>query len=117
MIEDTISIQEMFNRAWNGLRSQGFQVCKNSSGDCVYQNTDGLRCAWGYVDTTLTVEGLCVDSLRKGVAARLNPEKMRFACDLQNAHDYANSRLEVQANMVKLAYDYELEIPITEEIL
>lgn len=111
--------QIMFNRAWNGLKSQGWQ--KSREGHIsVYYNHDGLRCAWGWVDPEGTekvnrnLACLPVSTLRNfriGLAATLTPDQLEFAKDLQKAHDNAFNSGELKRNMRRLASDYRLEVP------
>lgn len=82
--------QEMFNRAFLGLASQGWMQAI-SGGTCRYATPDGRRCAWGWVDRFLTsMHGGSVWNLRSqhlGIAAIIPEEDMDFARRMQNAHD------------------------------
>lgn len=43
--------QEMFDRAWNGLKGQGWLPAYNHRiSTCEYLTGSGKRCAWGHVD-------------------------------------------------------------------
>lgn len=112
--------QEMFNRAWNGLKSQGWRQARRIHGACVYQTEDGRRCAWGWVDTSLTDQGGGVYSLRSsriGIAARLSSDDLEFASALQAAHDGSGSGgavynpSELEQRFREFAHFYKLEIP------
>lgn len=85
-----LTMQEMFNRAVIGLRSQGFEKCGDDSG-CMYSDGEGKRCAWGWVDTSLgqdVVGGVdCLRSGGVGLASTLSADEMTFARALQDAHD------------------------------
>lgn len=109
--------QEMFDRAWRGLKGQGWEKAHNGLG-CVYSFTkpDGreLRCAWGHVDTALTTESFGVRTLRKlkkGLAATLDDEGVYFATELQGAHDDASSSADMEARFREVAAVFNLSIP------
>lgn len=110
--------QEMFDLAWKGLAAQGWQRAY-VEGSCVYKQElpDGTirRCAWGHVDhavpadiqasvTTLNGRGI-------GLAAKLGYLDMRFAQELQNAHDGAATSAEMEAAFRDLAADHRLVVP------
>lgn len=82
--------QEMFDRAYRGLASQGWRRAYEVN-SCEYVTDDGRRCAWGWVDPSLTdedsgdVQGLF--DKERGVAAYLSLDDLRFAMALQDAHD------------------------------
>lgn len=91
-----ISKQEMFDRAWNGLKAQGWRVSYKKDVGCVYKMQDGnkvLRCAWGHVDpegTEHCESSASVETLRNlsiGLAGFLDYGQLDFACALQQAHD------------------------------
>lgn len=92
----TITKQEIFDRAYLGLASQGFQRCTVSAKGvelyCAYSSGDGRHCAWGWVDTTLgpEVEGAVSNDI-PGLAMMLRAlgrgDIIRFGQELQNAHD------------------------------
>ena len=107
-MSEHLTQQEMFDRAWRGLRSQGWeksvaarQVDMGST--CVYLNDKGRRCAWGWVDPDATGalrgrdRAMPLSSLRSqgiGLAANLSDEDYLFASALQNAHDAIGGDLE-----------------------
>lgn len=111
--------QEMFDRAWRGLKSQGWRQAIEVRDDgwtvCKYLTDDGLRCAWGWVDTDINpaLTGT-VGLLRRGghgLAARLSDEDALFADDLQCAHDVAEDSGKIRSNLARLADRYGLSIP------
>lgn len=115
--------QEMFNRAWLGLKEQGFERCVDKLGHCVYtgerRGDVQYRCAWGHVDPDGTeglegsVEDLAVDGA--GLAARLDQSGMMFAMALQAAHDLETrgpSQLPpLEVRLRDFARAYKLEVP------
>lgn len=106
--------QEMFDRAYRGLASQGWRKCFDERG-CIYQHADGRRCAWGWVDMSLgpddlgAVETIALD--HDGIASTLGADGLGFAIALQSAHDTADSPEALLASMNRLAASYGLSIP------
>lgn len=116
--------QEMLIKAVLGLRSQGFQrsitVRPDEDGipsaHCVYQNPDGLRCAWGHVDLSLKDEECGVFTLYTlgvGIAATLSPEERHFASRLQKAHDTGVTPERMEFELRELASKNNLTFPET----
>lgn len=117
--------QEMFDKAYIGLRGQNFERAINSRGGCVYLNSDGKRCAWGHVDTSLdathsgSVSYLRLEGI--GLAAQLDDGQTWFATQLQAAHDaifddtgrsaQAQTPAMVKEALENLARKYNLTIP------
>lgn len=101
--------QEMFDRAWKGLKAQGWTPAYNHAHSrCEYLTGSGKRCAWGHVDPegteALSLIGFAslgilyiTDRVEKDpeirrvaplTAALADDAGLRdFAADLQNAHD------------------------------
>ncbi len=94
MNNEVPSRQEMFNRAWNGIKAQDWRqsaVISNGGVLCKYLMPNGDRCAWGHVDTSVgdrrgTVKCLARSGI--GVAAFLDGDDLEFAYRLQEAHDF-----------------------------
>lgn len=114
-----MTIQEMFDKVYIGLASQGFEQCKYNKHktfySCAYSDDNGKHCAWGWVDLSLSashagnVQDLKNESI--GIAATLNEEQLDFALKLQNAHDGGDQPCVMKNNLVYLALKYNLEIP------
>lgn len=130
--------QEMFDRAWSGLKSQNWQPARAYS-TCAYvltiQAGDELelrRCAWGWVDPHGTsrvnasgeIEEVMCGTIRDlrdervGIAAKLEGDQYRLAQALQEAHDgtgtvnnTAPSGDKMRDNFVSVATQWGLEIP------
>lgn len=107
--------QEMFNRAWNGLKSQGWNHAAEGT-VCVYLTKDGRRCAWGWVDPEntpyriRTLIHLRADNV--GIAGRLSYPDYLFAIELQSAHDsWLGSAPSLELAMSTLASRYKLTVP------
>lgn len=125
--------QEMFDRAYNGLASQGWMVA-TENGACRYLTQDGKRCAWGWVDPegtkdapTFSVYGLKLHNM--GIAAELSYDdgsytkdedgnvidwgtrsSLSFAEALQSCHDNSNDD-DLQERMRGFAEKHGLTIP------
>lgn len=116
------SRQEMFSRAWRGLKTQGFMRATRENGSCVYRTGDGKRCAWGHVDPEGTEHrpiGTVSDLRynRVGLAAHLDESDLAFATELQIAHDSsADSSWRMEVRMRSLARAYDLLIPDEEGV-
>lgn len=114
--------QEMFNRAFVGLRSQGFTQSLEAGSDtqCAYssQALDGTvkHCAWGWVDPTISYihEGKNVSRLVAagiGLAAAVLPSDVNFVERLQCCHDNQLAPTEMEAALRRLAAEFGLAIP------
>lgn len=114
-MNDLLSRQEMFDRAWRGLKSQGFQKCmKANQASCAYR-TGETRCAWGWVDTDLTDENRSVADLHNdgiGLAAKLQDIDLKFAQGLQVVHDNSSTIFDsMERNLIGFADRYNLTVP------
>lgn len=114
---DKLTIQEMFDRAVIGLRSQGFERCADVYGQCCYADGKGRHCAWGWVDTELTNEigGIgTLSNFGKGLAKDLTHEEVAFVGALQCAHDGSSPLLRetgMEPRLRALAEQYGLDYP------
>jgi hypothetical protein len=124
--------QEMFDRAWKGLESQGwatsYGVLSNGVPACRYATRDEngvvqARCAWGWVDPVNTdraaefaYEGLSVTDLARkefGLAAKLGIDALEFAQELQEVHDGCQwDGTSLRDGMVALARRFGLTVPV-----
>lgn len=114
--------QEMFDKAFIGLHSQGFRQAINGL-TCSYLCPDGRRCAWGWVDPEGTVgaDGRArpggIWSLLNGgygIAAKLDAGPggtLEFAEELQGVHDRSSSPEDMQRSLVKFAEKHQLTVP------
>lgn len=105
------SIQEMFDRAVRGLASQDWKQSRRNRKSCAYRDlkNPALRCAWGWVDLSLTDELGSVDEVGCGIALLLNGDQMAFAMDLQDVHDCMP--VEMKLGMSQLCDKYLLTWP------
>ncbi len=108
-----MTTQEMFDRAWRGLASQGWKSCIDADGNCLYFDpSTGFRCAWGWVDPEGTQNkfNVTVDELDDGIAPTLSDDEMEFATSLQLIHDTVDDD-DMEGSMRALALEYTLTIP------
>lgn len=116
-----LSRQEMFNRAFLGLQSQGWKRAltvpwaqEDVNTGCVYQTEESLRCGWGWVDPENTPGHTAyISGLRErgvGLAAVLSPEDLAFAQELQKVHDN-NRASELERAMRNFATHNNLTVP------
>lgn len=111
--------QEIFNNAWRGLESQGFEQSL-SGGGCAYRGDAERRCAigWCIPDDLYRdgFEGRVVSEtpmIRK--AAGVSARDKRFALSLQECHDDNPSPDAMRVALVKFAISYGLTIPASEQ--
>ena len=118
--------QEVFNRAYLGLASQGFQQSKSSCGPetsaCMYRGANGRRCAigWCIPDEKYdpNFEGKNVLENWKIVRAiglditdqQFGPD-LQFARSLQVAHDAAKTSMDMRYRLDMVAKKYHLTVP------
>jgi hypothetical protein len=110
-MEVIMTNQEMFDKAWNGLKSQGFERCLGLTVCCMYNDGNGKHCAWGWVDESLSDEQCYVTDLAMegiGLAATLDEDQLNFAAQLQRAHDRVGS---MEQSLRDLAKRYNLIVP------
>ena len=123
-MSERLTQQEMFDRAWRGLKSQSWEKATTDRGyggpSCAYLTEDGRRCAWGWIDPEATgaLRGddltLPLAHLRSqgiGLAASLSDEDFTFASELQNAHDDLRARGDLKTRLKAFATEHWLTIP------
>lgn len=118
-----LSRQEIFTKAYLGLKSQGFQrSVKRNSNRCLYRANENMKCAIGWcisdenydqefdiksemdsssIDTNPDIlEAACIDSIN-----------LQFATELQIVHDVNRTPYEMEIGLERFADEYGLEIP------
>jgi len=118
-----VTIQEIFDKIYNGLKSQGF--CRsiafiNGEEKCAYRGENGLKCAAGHL---ITDE--CYTSLMEGKAIQ-HPEPMKaLECSigevdedarclirgLQSLHDSCTTSVSMKDLLIRFAERNYLTIP------
>ncbi len=110
------SIQELFDRAWNGLAAQKWRKATTGRGlTCVYLAANGDRCAWGHADPEGTAGQIAgVGSLRVdgvGIAGHLDDRGFHFATMLQRAHDACQIDESMADRLRAVAKAFDLTVP------
>lgn len=110
--------QEVFDRAYIGLASQGFERSYEGV-SCLYRGPHGRRCAigWNISDERYgtDLEGLCADDEPVLRAAGINRRSAGFAALLQASHDRADSPSHMRDLLEDVAERYHLTIPKVSE--
>ncbi len=124
----SLTEQEIFDNAWNGLKSQAFEKCINSARSCRY--TEGTsHCAIGW--SLLTIETipevplyLLPDNCKEilGIESNLCDGwssheafvRSEFCDRLQLAHDTSVSASQVERKLREFAKSNNLAIPNNE---
>lgn len=105
---DKLNRQDVFNKAYRGLRAQGFQRSVSSLGSCRYNGPGGMHCAVGWVwPIAASGEGYLACNLP--IFDGLNQDDRTFVADLQICHD--DSSFPMQSALTTFAARFELEIP------
>ena len=111
----SITRQEMLDRAVRGLASQGWERCINDRGGCAYANSIGQRCAWGWVDPSLSKDNVgdvvTLRNMKIGVAGTLAKSDLDFARSLQSIHDSSVTRTGMHEEYVAFARKHGLAWP------
>jgi hypothetical protein len=108
--------QEWFNKAWTGLKSQGFKRSVNSSDTCYYRGTEGRRCAIGWLmpDENYRPEFEGTAATPAIIAAcGIEPDVNNHAwlTELQCAHDHGYTPEEMVRRLRDFARRSELVVP------
>ena len=121
--------QEIFNRAYEGLRKQGFELAL-SQGTCQYRTEDGKRCAVGQLipeskyrlefenisisafDSETSDEDKCkIDSIIHAAGLRPSQKVRIFLRHLQQCHDYGIDPADMKRRLNNFAAKHNLTIP------
>ena len=109
--------QEMFDKAYLGLKSQGFAQCLVESGNTCAYSIGNKHCAWGWVDPYIPPEYNVATSvislydMKIGEAGKLTSGQVNFVHGLQQCHDTAKSPASMETNLRLLAQMYSLNVP------
>ena len=111
-----LTLQQVFDNAWRGLKKQGFKKCIGSH-DCVYSNDEGNHCAigWSLPPASLmnNVKGgifFLVKSYEKEFKALFGADYVRLT-ELQRCHDGAKDGIDMKMRLESFASEYSLTIP------
>lgn len=108
--------QEIFDIAWTGLKSQGFErSLSDVASGCAYRGEDGLRCAIGWCipdkKYNRRLEGRGADDPDVLEAAGIDERDSDFADDLQVCHDFEDTPSGVEEALRNFAREHDLTIP------
>lgn len=109
----TMSLQAMFNKAVEGLASQGFKQAELPNGGCAYRAPNGAKCALGHLISDAeykpAFEGHDVYTLESELPwIRRNADELD---DLQFCHDHAKNPSDMRGRLRNYACEYSLTIP------
>lgn len=110
--------QEIFDIAYRGLASQGFEKSVDGAGWyplCRYRGYNGRRCAigWCIPDEKYNgdIEGTAADGDQVRRAAGIRKRDIKFAKDLQGIHDDSRYPFELKKALAEFALERRLTIP------
>jgi len=123
-------MQEVFNLAYEGLSQQNWVAAQDEfSGYCMYETSDGLRCAVGHLIPRTKYYRKARKTIGPwAIVAReyprlFSPGLADFLTDLQDAHDYDDEENEMKDNrenkikkrMKRVAKKYNLTVPMQDK--
>lgn len=119
MTEPQIGAQKAFDRAWNGMKAQGFRQSADRLNSlvtprCLYAGPDGMRCVAGHACgdfAHLLKEGDGI--LYQEVSSRFTDDALAVLLVLQASHDdFASSAPEkMELRLRHVASEYNLSVP------
>lgn len=121
-----MKMQDYFDKAYNGLKSQDFQRSYNEDrGSCVYYDEETkCRCAFGWVLSDEDIDFIVEHDFNTQTDYSNLPEEIKdkypiedcnniawFFHQLQGAHDSAYSKLSMKRNLEQFAERFGLKYP------
>lgn len=109
----TTANQKAFNKAYRGLKKQGFEQSLNEDGEtCMYRGIDGRRCAAGWI----IPDSKYHKGMEFHVVAALDTSLFGgadegFVEELQSAHDISDCPSDMRKRLVSLADRRGLTVP------
>jgi hypothetical protein len=116
--------QEIFNKVYLGLHSQGWKKSVDADGECFYRGDDGCKCAAGHLipdeDYDPSMEGVIFATtsyFEKTPFLAFNqkhPELKKhaaFILRMQQKHDRSESPNDMKESFIELAVANDLTIP------
>lgn len=106
--------QEIFDKVWDGLKTQGFKQSYNKiSGTCHYRGPDGLKCAAGHLipdnEYDPAIEFITLEDIT-WFQNNFTETEIKFIGKLQTCHDAVNDDSEIESAFRKLAAKQGLTI-------
>jgi hypothetical protein len=109
--------QEIFDKVWAGLKSQGFVRSMDGTG-CAYRGNNGMKCAAGWLitDDNLAAEweGSSIQPEwmgQGGLPEETTNDNYGLIRDLQVAHDHGVHPVTMQEGLTAVARKYQLSVP------
>ncbi len=109
--------QDIFNRVWNGLKSQNFEqavaVSMWGKSVCVYRAADGKKCAAGHlIPDHMYRSDMEGGNIKNFECFRdLDNESMALIQELQRRHDATSDPIEMKKGLQKIATEHDLTVP------
>ena len=114
MNRSTMSLQDIFDTVYKGLREQGFKKSMDGCG-CAYRGADGRKCAAGFLiadeEYSSAMEGHNFKALNIFHNFGFSSEKARFVAELQSAHDDSRGPQNMRLRLEQRARNCNLTIP------
>lgn len=121
-----MKMQEYFDKAYNGLKSQNFQKSFNEESEsCVYYDKETkCRCAFGWVLADEDIDFIVENGFNSDTSYEALPIEIKnnyiiedyhdpyeFFVKLQNAHDDSYSEKSMKRNLEDFAFEFGLKYP------
>lgn len=112
----TFNKQDIFNKAYRGLKAQGFVKSVGNKG-CMYRGFNSLKCAIGHCisdsEYTLELEGRSANTHKIGAILGYVPysDEAWFAIDLQGIHDNSRGPEYMKDGLHAFAKKHGLTVP------
>lgn len=106
--------QDIFDNAYNGLKSQGWKRSINNVTQCVYRGAKGKKCAIGWnmpddkYDPSFERGGVSFSKIL--TVCDIAPEDNYFSNHLQRAHDDLTDD-GMQCAFIRFAKRFDLKVP------
>lgn len=114
-----MNLQEIFNQAYLGLKSQGFKrsgiVDEDGSFNCLYKMNDNLKCAIGWIipddKYSPKLDECHIQEVLELVGFDATDAEIQFCAYLQAAHDGSKTPEIMQLKLEQFAKACEVVIP------
>ena len=118
--------QVIFNKAYLGLKGQGFQkALTEDGGGCLYRGVGNTKCAIGHLipdekyDPRFEKHGLSfglsdpiIVEIFKAIEVEATEDNWNFLYNLQRCHDNSTFTHNMKNQLGHLALDHKLEVPV-----
>lgn len=114
MNRSDMSLQDIFNTVYKGLREQGFKKSMDGCA-CAYRDAEGRKCAAGFLITdeeySSEMEGMGILTLNMQCDLGFSSEQVYFIADLQSDHDSSPGPQNMRLCLEQRARVRNLSIP------